>query len=123
MFDPDWSEMWDEWEGRLNMLAENRVRRLYCLECGVGAVQMLPADGFVSTHNQKHNLKKDEQEKHYLVVERPITDATIRLDDNLASMFQKTWLEWGGAVQKAKKYEERAKNTKGTVVPISGSRL
>jgi hypothetical protein len=124
MFDDDWDEMQVEWEGRLNVLAENRMRRLYCLECGEGAVQLLPAHGFVGTHVKKHDLGKEpiaKQNEHFLVVEREAGD-TIRLDGNLASMFEKDFVEWGGAVEKAKKYEDRAKK-KGTGITTIGSRL
>lgn len=97
------------------MLAKDRVRRLYCLSCGDAAYTPLPCENFVKTHVERHNVEVEEA--NFLVVERPVNEPSIKLDDNLSTMFQKEFLEWGGAVEKASKYEERAKKSKiGTQV-------
>lgn len=97
----------------MGLLARDRVRRLYCLECGDGSYTSLPATWFVEQHVKKHNIKEEDADKSFLVVERPIDDNTIKLDDKLTSMFQKTFLEWGGAASAATKYADRAKQKGG----------
>jgi hypothetical protein len=100
------------WNGRTEMrsvmLMSDRVRRLYCLECGDGAYTPLPATTFVEDHVRKHNIPEAKKDESFLVVTRPKGDDTIRLDHNLSSMFQKGFLEWGGAVKVAKKHRDKA---------------
>lgn len=100
------------------LLARDRVRRLYCLECGEGAFTALPCTKFVELHSKRHSLKEDDADKNFLVVERPIEDDTVKLDDNLSSMFTKSWLEWGGSVDVAGKWSDKAKKQKSTGVGI-----
>lgn len=95
------------------LLARDRVRRLYCLECGDGAYTALPCQMFVETHTKRHTIKDERVDEAFLVVERDDADSTIKLDDNLSSMFTKSWLVWGGAVDAAGKYADKGKKQGG----------
>lgn len=94
------------------LLARDRVRRLYCLECGDGAYTALPCPKFVELHTNKHSIKDENVNESFLVVERALGDI-VKLDDNLSSMFTKDFLEWGGAVSAAGKWADKAKQQGG----------
>jgi len=82
-------------------------------------VQALPATGFVKTHKERHNIKESKVNDSFLVVERPAGDSTIKLDENLSSMFQKSFLEWSDEVVVADKYKERADRARAQRAGIS----
>lgn len=104
----DWDQRDSDMTGTY-VQASERVRRLYCLECGEGSYVPLPASWFVETHEKKHELEKDEVNDNFMVVERPKNDKTIRLTENLSSLFYNDSLEWSGAItaEVAEKYGRR----------------